>query len=220
MASASIGSALRAERRRQGKELVAIEIATKIRRGILSDIENDRFERLPRGIYRRSFLRQYARALALDAEEMLAAFGQEYEEWPLPLPTPRAAPPRRRFHGTAWLLVGILGCVGMYKFTEARRADSVQTVTLSPTSLPQSEPERARISETSAPTPLQIALTAVEPVWLSVKCDGEPTFTGTLVETANRIFNAFESVTVLIGNAGGLTDFGERPRHRTGRATR
>jgi cytoskeleton protein RodZ len=42
-------------------------------------------------------------------------------------------------------------------------------------------------------------------VWVSVKCDGTDTFTGTLEGTQAKTFAASNQVTVLVGNAGGLT---------------
>ncbi|MGA7236207.1 MAG: RodZ domain-containing protein [Bryobacteraceae bacterium] len=53
--------------------------------------------------------------------------------------------------------------------------------------------------------PVRVALTATEPVWLSVKCDGAPSYTGTLLGPETKTFEASNAVTVLIGNAGGVT---------------
>jgi hypothetical protein len=49
-----------------------------------------------------------------------------------------------------------------------------------------------------------VAFTATEPVWVSVKCDGAPSYTGTLEGPETKTFDAVNVVTVLIGNAGGL----------------
>ena len=53
--------------------------------------------------------------------------------------------------------------------------------------------------------PLRVGFTVTEPVWVSVKCDGNVSYTGTLMAADNRTFVATGSVIVLIGNAGGLT---------------
>jgi hypothetical protein len=50
-----------------------------------------------------------------------------------------------------------------------------------------------------------VEFSATEPVWVSVKCDGADTFTGTLDGTQAKTFAASNQVTVLVGNAGGLT---------------
>ena len=53
--------------------------------------------------------------------------------------------------------------------------------------------------------PVRVAFTATEPVWLSVKCDGAQSYTGTLLGTETKTFEASNAVTAVIGNAGGVT---------------
>jgi cytoskeletal protein RodZ len=56
----------------------------------------------------------------------------------------------------------------------------------------------------SGPTgSVRVALTATEPVWLSIKSDGVLTYTGTL-DQQSREFLASSIMTVVVGNAGGL----------------
>jgi hypothetical protein len=47
-------------------------------------------------------------------------------------------------------------------------------------------------------------LVASEPVWVSIKSDGVPAYTGTLEGQQSREFDASGKMTVLVGNAGGL----------------
>ena len=58
---------------RQSKGLTLDQIAndTKIRTYYLAAIEQGRIERLPEGVYRASYIRQYARAIAYDEAELL-----------------------------------------------------------------------------------------------------------------------------------------------------
>ena len=65
----SIGETLRRERLRQNLELGQISQELKISSRMLAAIEDEKFERLPGGIFSRSFVRQYAQYLGLDAEE-------------------------------------------------------------------------------------------------------------------------------------------------------
>ncbi len=53
--------------------------------------------------------------------------------------------------------------------------------------------------------PVRVEFTATEPVWMSVKCDGTLSYTGTLMETETKTFEASTAVTVMLGNAGGVT---------------
>ena len=70
-----IGSALREERHRRKLDLGDVASATRIRVTHLEALEQERFDQLPPGLYRRSFLREYADFLNLDAD----AFAQEYD---------------------------------------------------------------------------------------------------------------------------------------------
>lgn len=69
----SVGEQLRRERLTKGLNLEQISRETKISARMLEAIEKDRFEALPGGVFAKSFVRQYARFLGLDEEEMAAA---------------------------------------------------------------------------------------------------------------------------------------------------
>src|ERR1700722_16460252 len=69
----SVGETLRAERQRKNFSLEQIARETKINSHLLDAIEKNQFDQLPRGVFAKSFVRQYARALGLDEEEMAAA---------------------------------------------------------------------------------------------------------------------------------------------------
>jgi cytoskeleton protein RodZ len=90
-AETSLGSILRQERLRQNLDLRLIAAQTKICPAILEAIENEQFDSLPGGSYRRSFLRQYARILGMDGDAIIGEYNKQYEEPPLPLPVPPKA---------------------------------------------------------------------------------------------------------------------------------
>ena len=71
-----IGEALRTGRARAGLELTDVETATRIPVPFLEALEEEGFDRLPAGFYRRSYLREYAAFLGLDADVCVV----EYEE--------------------------------------------------------------------------------------------------------------------------------------------
>ena len=68
----SVGETLRRERLRKDCSLEQISRETKISTRMLDAIEHDQFDQLPGGVFAKSFVRQYARALALDEEELAA----------------------------------------------------------------------------------------------------------------------------------------------------
>ena len=88
-----IGSGLREARSRAGFGLAEVETATMIPRRYLEALEQERFEFLPDGPYRRSFLREYALFLGLEGD----TYAGEYDRRFAPRePEPPGPPPRRR----------------------------------------------------------------------------------------------------------------------------
>lgn len=79
-ASLSFGRRLRLGRERLGISLEAIAASTKIKRSLLADLERDDVSKWPRGIYRRAFVREYAAAIRLPAEVVVAEFLELFPE--------------------------------------------------------------------------------------------------------------------------------------------
>jgi cytoskeleton protein RodZ len=130
----SIGDTLRRERLRRGLELQQVASETKIGLHLLEAMEANQFDRLPGGVFTRSFLRQYAHTLGLDEEEIIASLKEQFEEpsQPLPDPPPKQQSPnllrmprfddiRDRLRSDsslgalAWVVVVALLCAGVYK---------------------------------------------------------------------------------------------------------
>ncbi|HEX3995421.1 MAG TPA: RodZ domain-containing protein, partial [Acetobacteraceae bacterium] len=68
----SIGETLRRERLKRNFDLDRVSRELKISPKLLDAIENERFEKLPGGVFAKSFVRQYAHLLGLDEEEIVA----------------------------------------------------------------------------------------------------------------------------------------------------
>ncbi len=266
----SIGETLRRERLRRGWNLDQVAAETKITVHVLEAIEADQFDRVPGGVFARNFVRQYARMLKLDDDEIINAFRQQFEEpaeaaaseqQPEPMASFHLAPleefrqrigPGSSLSAFIWLVVVILACAGAYGLWQrARRtAAAAPSVAAVHKAEPQSAPlasskpaesaaapatpkqdfRPAEVSDTGAisvpetPTPkpvaaipaamdeqpppapgaVHVALTASEPVWISIKSDGTHIYSGTLEAQQSREFDAAHKMTVLIGNAGSL----------------
>jgi cytoskeletal protein RodZ len=207
--ASSIGCFFRSERLRRGKSLDVIAAETKIRRAILEAIENDQFDSLPGGAYRRGFVRQYARALGLDEKDAVAAFHREYLEIPVPLPPVPPKRPPRHLREAAFLFLVPLAVLGFYKVAgneySQREHSVVDRLPKKVAEAPAPAPAKTTVPESPPAAPVHAIFTMTEPVWVSVSCDGKPTYTGTLSEKESRSFEASAAVTVLIGNAGGLS---------------
>jgi cytoskeleton protein RodZ len=141
----SIGEALRQERLRRGLELDQISHDLKISTRFLEAIEEEHFEKLPGGVFAKSFVRQYARYLGLDEDECAAALQQAVEPQGAPAEggSPLAVPPvdiavprveewrsvgdRRRFSWSsslpalAVMVIAMLVCSGVYAWWQRSR---------------------------------------------------------------------------------------------------
>jgi len=130
-------------------EFAQISDELKISTRMLEAIEEEKFERLPGGIITKSFVRQYARVLGLDEQE-LAAELQRLMESPFAIqtlleaePAANAAPPihvprveawerlgEKRFSWSSWMLavamviVVMLVCSGIYARWQGSHRDA------------------------------------------------------------------------------------------------
>ncbi len=74
------GPGLRSQRERQGITLESISENTKIKRSLLAGLERNDVSQWPHGIFRRAYVRDYAGAIGLDPEPVLAKFLRLYPE--------------------------------------------------------------------------------------------------------------------------------------------
>ena len=73
-----IGTILRYYREQRGIDLDAVAEQLRIKQDYLVAMEQDRFDLLPEGMYRRSFLRAYAAFLKLDPDQIMKMFDEQY----------------------------------------------------------------------------------------------------------------------------------------------
>lgn len=70
----TFGPRLRAERERRGISIETIASVTKVGGDLWEGLERNDFSRWPSGIFARAFVRDYARAIGLDADEAVDEF--------------------------------------------------------------------------------------------------------------------------------------------------
>jgi len=70
----TFGPRLRSERERRGISLETIASVTKVGAELWDGLERNDFSRWPTGIFARAFVRDYARAVGLDADEIVDEF--------------------------------------------------------------------------------------------------------------------------------------------------
>jgi cytoskeletal protein RodZ len=106
------GEALRRRREQRGISLKDVANQTKISASLLAGIERGDCSRWPGGIYSRAWVREYASAIGLDAEQVAALFTRHFTQLAFPDGTPeeaeaaRARDAARRTSGWRSLLSG------------------------------------------------------------------------------------------------------------------
>ena len=293
----AIGETLRRERLRRNLALDEISRELKISSKFLEAIEDERVDRLPGGVFAKSFVRQYARMLGLDDEERVGEVGRALDPTPA-VPTfaeQRQPPPSdiRLPRGEEWeavadsrrssslparalVVVMMRVCSGVYAWwqrthrpatvhedvaapAETARAPQMQPAVQAPAALPEASPplsvpaqpptqntadrpagdrpipanpegtpavRTASLGAAAAPptsaspqesvtpvrppaanpnAPIQVAVTADEPVWVLARADGKFSFSGTLEANQTRMVEANDTVVLRLGNAGGVS---------------
>ncbi|MGD8316379.1 MAG: helix-turn-helix domain-containing protein [Myxococcales bacterium] len=122
MSCESIGGYLKSERETRKLSIEEVSSTTRIPRKTLRSLEEDRFEELPSGVFVRGFIKAYASAVEIDADEILAQFDQQRPKTQTPPPL-STVPHRRRWGG----LVLVITTVAVFAlivatFALARRA--------------------------------------------------------------------------------------------------
>jgi hypothetical protein len=194
-----IGATLHEARERRGLSLEDVERATRVRARYLGALEDERFELLPPGGYRRTFLRGYANFLGLDGDRFVDAYASRFER-PEPheaVPTPAPAarrPPSRRFGSVIAAVVGAaLLAAGLAAWLVPGRSSVDATVVTPPadtTTGRHTQPPPAVTSPPARAAPLDIVFTATGGrCWLLVRrggAAGRLLFEGTL-EQGRRV---------------------------------
>jgi hypothetical protein len=186
----TIGSRLREERRRRGLKLAEVWSATLIPERHLAALEEDRFDLLPAGSYRRSFLRGYADYLGLNGDALVDEYQQQVDAdaplHPAP-PGPRRAGSgltrvlqsrelgRGFALGAVLLVIVIVWQLGAFSNNSAVKTPPARIVRHAPArasthSAARSRPPRV-VPRLSRPRPRpSLALTAARgPCWLQVR---------------------------------------------------
>jgi cytoskeleton protein RodZ len=218
---ATFGENLRRERELRGISLHEIAEATKISVSFLKALEQDHFDVLPGGLFRRSFVRQYAKHVGLDADRVVAEFLYTQGSEPA-----SGGGERRRFAlpgGTLPTLVvlGLLAWLALPWGTTAHRESAPSaTATVVPTTFPAEQVYPAAASLQPAPgvgvsgtsvsvqpkdDGLVLTLSASQDCWVAVSADGETVLDRVLNAGETQTLEAHGEIVLSVGNAGGLS---------------
>ncbi len=213
-----VGAALRQERVRQNVTLEQIASQTRISARFLNAIEEEDFEKLPGILFTRNFVRQYALALELDPDPLLAQLPKvDLTDVPAPAASGRSRnlqwDPRwnSAISLTAWVLLAVSAAVAAFLYFNrpaSPRTEIPKSLAPAVTAVPASLVVAS--TPVSAPLPatphhaVEVLVTAREQSWVQVTADGKVAFTATLQPNESRSVAADDQVKVVTGNAGGV----------------
>ena len=149
-----VGDALRAARESRELTIEQVEKTTRIRRVFLEALEEDRFDDLPAPVYTRGFIRNYARLVGLDPDDMVAAYAAATGT-PPPSRSPQVldeplmqGPGASPIVGIIWGIVIVLaiGAAGWYAYTRFYLGETPRLP-----DLPFLAPRESSMGETPAP---------------------------------------------------------------------
>jgi len=158
----SIGDYLKTERETRRLSIEEVSSTTRIPRRTLESLEDDRFEDLPSGVFVRGFIKAYASAVDISADEVLARFD---EERPQALsPAPLATVHSRSGYGAVLLAIttAALFVIIVATFALVRRApaqdDPIELSSAVPCQVEAARVERSFCAPSTIATPTASSL--------------------------------------------------------------
>ncbi len=231
---ASFGEELRREREIRGISLKEISDATKISKRFLEALERNDHRTLPAPVFTRGFVREYARYVGLNADEMVNRYNagsakddriekppqiQRYPETPVPDIAPKV--PRKRgiplafttVDGNAIALVLIAAALAAVAWwaLRNRRHEIVQPAVDQSTRQPAARVVPPAPEPVAVPAPatgdgvLRLRIEATGNSWIALEADGKTVLSAEMARGESREFEASEGfVFRVVGNAAGV----------------
>ena len=224
---ASFGEELRREREIRGISLKEIADATKISKRFLEAIERNDHRTLPAPVFTRGFIREYARYLGLNADDIVnrynfaAAGDDRIEKSPhLERLAQREAPPKKgipppyaRIDRNVYILLLIIAALGAATYFAIRhkrsiaQATQIETAIAQPRRVAALKPPAKPVVAPPAPKldPMKLTIDVDHASVVVLDADGREVINETLHRGDHRSVEANDSFRFrTIGNAGGI----------------
>jgi cytoskeletal protein RodZ len=208
----SFGSWLRRQRELRQVTLREIADTTKISIRYLEALEDERFDVLPAPVFAKGFLREYARYVGLDPDEVVNTYltaqsRAEPEEEAEPWASQNKRPSLEWTSGLLLALaaVVILALVALLAFYAERSGEApppVPPTVARPQPAPPPEPVATPSPVVQAP--LVVTMDFAEDCWVEAKVDGQRRLSELHVQGESLTLEADEMVVLTLGNARGV----------------
>jgi len=217
-----VGGELRRARTGRKLSLGDVSAHTKINQNILRAIEDNRFDRVPGGLFTRGYLRAFAREVQLDPEAIVAKYRAEFEQPIVELPSPEKVlhripdysltadgiQDRRRLVGLAIVLL-----IGAAYFGYARTRSSTPASPIVATPAATDTVEAAAPAPVPTPTtgtvdasqdaptgPLKLAIATTADCWVAATVDGKPAIARLMKAGEREQFEVNERAALRVGD--------------------
>lgn len=207
----SFGAWLRRQREAREVGLREIAEASKISLRYLEALEQDRFEILPAPVFAKGFLREYARFVGLDADDVvnrfLAAQAPEQDEDDEEV---SAAPPVLRRPQSVWSLGLSLGAgavlvlslvVALTRFGDRFRSEPPVPAMAAPVT---PEAPELEATEPSPEAALRVTLDFTQNCWVEAYVDGERVVSEFRVQGESLRLDGSRLIRLSLGNVSGV----------------
>ncbi len=215
--SVSFGTWLRRQRELREVSLREIAEASKISLRYLEAFEKDRFDILPAPVFTQGFLRQYARYVGLDGDDVVNSYLRARQELE-PEDKPEEPPdPGGGLAGINWAwavaisvaILVLLGLVAFLSFLGERRSQQGGVQEPPPMAapvLPAPPPPIAPPPPAVSSKPLRVTLDFSRECWVEAVVDGQRTVGGQiLVQGESLHLEAEQAVDLVLGDSGAVT---------------
>ena len=225
MPKTPFGENLRREREMRGVGLEEISNATRISTRFLKALENDDWDALPGGVFRRGFIRAVARYLGLSEDTLLAEYSLATNDKPevaVWADSPEHKSPRSGSLRPLLLtlLFIALAAGGWFAWREysplvaAWRSPEPPAPEVTPLATPPPPPVSSSVSATdpskssssgtssaSGPAQLDLKISVGNPTDVAVRADGKIAYEGRMTTNENKLFHAKESFEISASNS-------------------
>lgn len=212
--SPSFGTWLRSQRKIREVPLGEIADATKISIRYLEALEQDRFDVLPATVFAKGFLREYARFVGLDPDEVVNSYITALEA--PPESAPAEEPQRRRTQvGDAtdsrknhWLLiVALLVALALIAFLiywgGSQRGEDAMAPSIAAPVLPSAPPPP--VEEAASPSKaLTVTMDFTQDCWVEASVDGRRRISELHVQGESVRLEAADEVRLTLGSPDGV----------------
>ena len=220
-----LGAELEAARTKARMTVEQVSAITKIRAGLIREIEEGDFRSCGGAIYARGHLRAIANAVGLDPEPIVAAFEAKHgvpEDRPVPekllASDPVALREFREHRGTRWLVpmvvatatLGVIAAISLITTANpaAPKAQATQSRSLGESAAPilTPQPQTSQAPDLLAFTGVLVHMTIQQqPSWVHVEDAAQKVlFEGVLSPGDTKDFRSVTALKVVLGNAGAV----------------